>query len=459
MNKTMKRIRSQLPALLIAVLFTAAFQAGWYERFFNLSEPAAIALTILLITALFWVTETLPLYITSMGVLALSVLWLLPNLPAEAATDGKAPFYQAFFGDITLLFMGGFVLSALLNKYGLARRMASAVIRQTGSRPSSVLFGLILISALLSMWMSNTATAAMMFAIIGPVIVNIPGTSPFARGIAIAIPFACNIGGLGTPIGTPPNAIALEYLERAGMGLSFASWMLISFPLLILLLLALWQLLLRMYPPGDFEIELQEEEDASEDFTPRQYGVMAIFGLTIIGWLTGGLTGLSTGMVGLLSLLAAFGFGLLGTSDFRGIPWDILFMLGGGLCLGVGLNQSGLTDSIASAIPLEEGFWIIFGLLLVIAATMTTFMSNTATANLLIPVALSLPGNELLFSVAIAIMCSTSMALPVSTPPNAIAFGSGLLQAKDMLRAGLIVTLLALLATLLMSIFYIPLFF
>ncbi|HKK79465.1 MAG TPA: SLC13 family permease, partial [Phaeodactylibacter sp.] len=272
------------------------------------------------------------------------------------------------------------------------------------------------------------------------------------------IPFACNIGGLGTPIGTPPNAIALEYLAQAGITLSFARWMLISLPLLILLLLALWWLLLRLYPPGDFSIEMQEDEYSESGFTVRQYLVMGIFALTILGWLTGGFTGLSTGTVGLLCLLASFGLRLLKTPDFRNISWDILFMLGGGLCLGVGLNRSGLTDGIAGAIPIEEGFWIVFGLMLLLAATMTTFMSNTATANLLIPVAISLSGNELLLSIAIAVMCSSSMALPVSTPPNAIAFGSGMLEARDMLRAGLVITFLALLITLVASIFYIPLF-
>jgi sodium-dependent dicarboxylate transporter 2/3/5 len=451
-------LRPNLIPLGVALLFVLGYLGGWYENLFGLTDSAAIALTMLLITALFWVTETFPLYITSMGVLALSVLWLLPNLPAEAATDGKAPFFQAFFGDITLLFMGGFVLSALLNKYGLAQRMASWVIRQTGSKPSNVLFGLIAISAVLSMWMSNTATAAMMFAIIGPVVLHIPAGSTFAKGMALSIPFACNIGGLGTPIGTPPNAIALEYLAQAGIELSFAKWMMISMPLLILLLLALWWLLLRLYPPGDFQLEMSSEEEEYSGFTVRQYLVIGIFGLTIMGWLTGGWTGLSTGMVGLLCLLASFGMGLLKTPDFRNISWDILFMLGGGLCLGVCLNSSGLTSAIANAIPMEEGFWVVFGLMLLLAAAMTTFMSNTATANLLIPVAISLSGNELLLSIAIAVMCSTAMALPVSTPPNAIAFGSGWLEAKDMLRAGLIITLLALMITLVASIFYIPLF-
>lgn len=459
MELILQRLRPHWPALSLALLFILGHALGWYRSGLGLGHAESVALTILLLTALFWITETVPLYITSMGVLALSVLWLLPILEGLGKSAQKDDFLQAFFGDITLLFMGGFVLSALLNKFGLARRIANWMIRKTGSAPERVLLGLILISALLSMWMSNTATAAMMFAIVGPLILQIPAGSTFTKAIALAIPFACNIGGLGTPIGTPPNAIAMEYLNKAGIEISFARWIFISLPLLLLLLAALWQLLLRLYPPGKIEINIDEDPTSTDSFTTRQKVVMVIFALTILGWLTGGLTGLSTGFVGLLCTIFSFGTGLLKTPDFKNISWDILFMLGGGLCLGVVLNESGLTDTIAGAIPLDQGFLFVFGVLLIMAAGMTTVMSNTATANLLIPVAVSLPGNELLFSVAIAIMCSTSMALPVSTPPNAIAFGSGLLQARDMLIAGLILTLLSLIGTSIASIFYIPLFF
>lgn len=382
---------------------------------------------------------------------------MYPGLEGAGVEVEKADFYQAFFGDITLLFMGGFVLSALLNKYGLARRMANWMIRKTGSAPPRVLAGIIIVSALLSMWMSNTATAAMMFAIISPIILQLPKTSPFSKGLAIAIPFACNIGGLGTPIGTPPNAIAIGYLEQAGVEVSFSTWMLAAVPLMLVLLFLLWWLLLRSYPPGlaNIELDIEEEEDG---FSPRQYLVLGLFLLTILGWLSSGLTGLSTGTVGLVSIIAAFGSGFLKTPDFRNISWDILFMLGGGLCLGVGLNKSGLTDTIAHAIPVGGGFYAVFGGLLLMAAVMTTVMSNTATANLLIPIAVSLPGNELVLCVAISIMCSSSMSLPVSTPPNAIAFGSGLLQARDMFNSGMWITVFALIATILASIFYLPLF-
>lgn len=426
-----------------------------FQSLLGLSKEEEIAAIILIATAILWVSEALPLYITSLAVLFFQILWLLPALEETGIEATKEDFLIAFFGDITLLFMGGFVLAALLNKYGISRMIARNIIQKTGNSPAQVLLSLILVSAILSMWISNTATAAMMFAIIAPVIIDLPETSPFSKAIALAIPFACNLGGIGTPIGTPPNAIAMDYLQQMNINITFASWMAIAVPLMLILIFLLWKLLLKLYPPGDVKIQIQI--DAIHDFGKQQYLVIGIFIVTVFGWLTSGATGLSTGMVGLFVVLTAFGSRLLETRDFKNLSWDILFMLGGGLCLGVGLKKSGITNTIAGLIPLEEGFIIILLLMLVLAAVMTTFMSNTATANLLIPVAVSLPQGELILTIGIALMCSSSMALPISTPPNAIAFGSGFLTSKDMFSSGVFVTFLALIGILLTCVFYLPL--
>lgn len=447
-------LRKHGSLLLTGLLLVLAWRGHWFQELLPIDQPQEIAILLLLGTAYLWITERIPLYITSLLVLLLSLTWLLPTIEAAGKDVSEDLFYLAFFGDITLLFLGGFVLSAVLNKYGLANRLADWMLRRTGDQPRYVLLGIILISSVLSMWMSNTATAAMMFAIMAPVIQGIPNTSAFAKAISIGIPFACNLGGLGTPIGTPPNAIALDYLNKSGFQLGFAEWMLLSVPLMLILLFLLWILLQRLFPAGD--ITLQMEEKDHSPYTRRQYYVIGIFAFAVVGWLTSGATGLSAGTIGLFVVIITFGSGLLATRDFRAISWDILFMLGGGLCLGVGLKASGLTATLAQMLPLEQGFLVLLLVLLFLAAIMTTFMSNTATANLLIPIAVSLPQNPFLFAVAIAIMCSSSMAMPVSTPPNAIAFGSGLIKARDMVRTGLIVTLLALAGTLLAGLYYFP---
>lgn len=447
---TPNRIVFALLTALALVYFLHGFQ-----QLFGISAQEEISAVILVATAILWITEALPLYITSLGVLFSQIVWLLPALEASGTEARKEDFLIAFFGDITLLFMGGFVLASLLNKYGISRMIASSIIEKTGNSPSNVLFAIILVSAVMSMWLSNTGTAALMFAIMAPVVVSLPETSQFSKGIALGIPFACNLGGIGTPIGTPPNAIAMEYLQQIGIELSFASWMLFAVPLMLILLFFLWKLLLRLYPPGEVAINIEIE--AVHHFGKRQYIVAAIFVLTVLGWMTSGYTGLSTGTVGLFVVLAAFGGRLLDTRDFKNLSWDILFMLGGGLCLGTGLKLSCITASIASVIPAEGSFLYILVVLIALAAVMTTFMSNTATANLLIPVAVSLPQGELVLAVAISLMCSSSMALPISTPPNAIAFGSGFFKSRDMLSSGLIVTVLAFIGIVLACVFYLPL--
>lgn len=441
--------------LILIGLLIVSYQFHVFHLLFGLEKQEEISTIILIATAILWVSEALPLYITSLAVLFFQIIWLLPALHETGIEASKEDFLISFFGDLTLLFMGGFVLAALLNKYGISRIIARRIIERTGNSPSSLLLSIIIVSSILSMWLSNTATAAMMFAIIAPVMMSLPDTSPFTKAIALAIPFSCNLGGIGTPIGTPPNAIAMEYLQQMNIDVSFAKWMLLAVPLMIILLFLLWKLLLKLYPQGDIKIELEIE--ALHSFGKRQYVVLAIFIVTILGWLTTGITGFSTGVVGLFVVLVAFGSGLLSTRDFKNLSWDILFMLGGGLCLGVGIKKSGITDIVASMIPMDESFTIILVLFLLLAAVMTTFMSNTATANLLIPVAVALPQGEVILAIAISLMCSSSMALPISTPPNAIAFGSGFLKSKEMLSSGMLMTILALIGILLSCVFYLPL--
>ena len=190
--------------------------------------------------------------------------------------------------------------------------------------------------------------------------------------------------------------------------------------------------------------------------TSTQMMVIGLFLLTILGWLTTKSHGLSIGTVSLIPVLVIFGGGFLKVNDFKGLPWDVLFMVGGGICLGVGLGQSGLTTKIVSLIPVGESIWFVLLIFAILAALMTTFMSNTATANLLVPLAISLDTQVGLVVMVIALNCSTAMALPVSTPPNAIAFGSGMLETKDMLKPGLVITVIALIVTMTIGTLYWP---
>lgn len=450
----MKLQRKHLYTLLFFVVIGIIEVFGLFQMLFGLNHGKSIALSILLVAAFLWITEWVPLFITSLIILFLQVSWLLPVINPAAGKVERQAFLSPFFSDIILLFLGGFVLAAMLHKFGLDSRIASWLMKKTGTKPSRILLGIMLVSAVLSMWMSNTATTAMMFAIILPIVEKIPKTNKFSLALLLGIPFACNLGGLGTPIGTPPNAIAMSFLAEKGITISFLEWMLAAVPVMIILLLVVWLLLLKIFAPGDLEIQF--EDTASHEMTGAHWIVIGLFLITVLGWLTAKTHGFSIGTVSLIPVIFTFGLGLLSSRDFKSLPWDVLFMVGGGICLGVGLNSSGLTREIIELIPTHISYlWVLIAFLC-LTALMTTFMSNTATANLLIPIAVSLDFNILLFVIPIAMVCSTAMALPISTPPNAIAFGSGLLETKDMIKPGAYITVISILLIIAIGLFYLP---
>ena len=450
----MKLQRKYIYLLLFFIAIALVELFDLFQLLFALDQGKSIALSILIIAAFLWVTEWVPLFITSMIILLLQLCWLLPVINPAAGKIERQVYLSPFFSDIILLFLGGFVLAAMLHKYGLDNRIASWLLKKTGTKPSRILMGIMLVSAILSMWMSNTATTAMMFAIILPIVDKIPKENRFSLALLLGIPFACNLGGLGTPIGTPPNAIAMSFLAEKGLSISFFGWMLAAVPLMLVLLVVVWFLLLKFYAPGDLEIQF--EEKSSDEFSAAHWLVIGLFFVTVLGWLTTKTHGFSLGTVSLIPVIFTFGVGLLTTRDFKNLPWDVLFMVGGGICLGVGLRDSGLTKEMIGLIPTHISYLWVLVAFLCLTALMTTFMSNTATANLLIPIAVSTDFDILMFVIPIAMVCSTAMALPISTPPNAIAFGSGLLESKDMMKPGAVITIISILIIIALGLFYLP---
>ena len=434
-----KKMTASTLLLFLAIAFVEFVGFPW----FSLTKPQEITLCLLCIAAILWIFEWVPLFIVSFLILALELVWLLPEVKLDQHNIKETLFYSSFFSNIILLFIGGFVLSALMQKYGLDLKFAQAILRQTKGKPAATLLGIILACSFLSMWMSNTATTAMMLTIIFPLSKTIPSEHPFRIALILAIPFACNIGGIGTPIGTPPNAIALSYLSDKGFSISFLQWMVLTFPFLVVFLAALWFLLLRMYPPGNITLQIQTRETGV--FGVKHWAAVSIFILTALGWFFGKSLGLKTGTVALFPVIACFWFGLLGTSDFRNLPWDILYIISGGLALGVALNVSGLGQVLINTLPLDASPFSLIIFAALIAGIMSTVMSNTATAGLVIPLVMSLDmetGFILSLVLALALMCSMAMSLPVTTPPNAIAFSSRAIQTKDMIVSGSIITVL-----------------
>jgi solute carrier family 13 (sodium-dependent dicarboxylate transporter), member 2/3/5 len=434
-------------ALAFSVLVTALGMSGAFALF-GMEVPAQIAVTILLVAATLWITEAVPLFVASFVVLALNLLWLLPSL-TQAGADVSATRYLApFFSDIILLFLGGFVLSAALNKQGLDEQLARYILRRTGHSVPLLIASVMATTALFSMWLSNTATAALMLALCVPIAQRLPASDRYRKAIVLAVPFGANVGGLATPIGTPPNAIAMRYMNEAGIELSFGRWLWIGLPGTVGMLVVAFTVLMLLYKGQAREI------DVGHAHAPAALGakggwVLGISGITALGWMTSGVTGLSVGTVSLFPLIAFFGSGFMKVGELKTLSWDVLLVMGGGLSLGQAIESSGLAAFLVGLLPAGgAGVYLTVVVFGAVGCAMSSLMSNTATANLLMPVVLGMSGNSVpALLLAVAFGCSLAMPLPISTPPNAMAFSTGELRARDLLVPGLITTLLGLLLT------------
>jgi len=430
----MPRPPAWLSALLAAAVLIVPLW-GVLDGPLGLAAGQGIALGIVLAALVLWVTEAVPLFVTSVGIALAGATLLAPALGVSSDT-----FIVPFASDVILLFLGGFVLSAVLERHGLAERLARTVLARVGSKPSRVLLAILLTTGGLSMWMSNTAATAMMLALLAVVLPAVPKGDPLRVSLVLAVAAGANLGGILTPIGTPPNAIALASLD-AEVAPTFLGWMLRAAPVLVVSLYGAWRLLLWWFPPQVDKVELPHETVA---WTGPAIAAAVLGGATVLLWLTAGLHPLSLGTVGLIPVVVAFGGGLLPTPALRALPWDVLFIVGGGLCLGAVVSQSSLDGWFLSMLPLGTlGSVVTLALLVAVAVSLSTFMSNTAAANLIIPIALGIPTlPSTATAMAVALACSMSMVLPVSTPPNAMVFATDAVDSSTFIRVGLAMTAL-----------------
>ena len=432
--RNIRRIMILSIALIAGLVVSRLHPAG-------LSDAGRLTLGIFTTAAILWVIEPFPLYVTSFIVVILEVIVLgRPGGVLGLEGTGYTIFLHPFFDSVVVLFLGGFVMATALKRYGLDEFMSRAILRRTGTRPSMVLLGMMVTSAFLSMWISNTATTALMIAVAIPIVAAFPPDEPFRKAIILGIPFACNIGGIGTPIGTPPNAIAIGILANMGQRIAFVEWMFRGIPIVIVLLVMCWFILCRLYPPRISRITLEFKKEARIGRKPKF--VLAVFAVVVALWLTTRWHGIPSAIISLLPLVVFFGLRLLRDEDLQDLGWGILFIIGGGMSLGIAMRESGLSSWIVAQIPFEGMglIGIMFGFA-VSAAIMTSFISNSATANLLIPIVVGVSAIEPTTSaVVVAMAASAAMILPISTPPNAIAYGSGYVVVKDMAKAGSIIT-------------------
>lgn len=456
-----------LLGLLIYFLLPTSYTGA--EGFGVELDPAARATAAVgVLMACWWMTEAIPVYMTALVPLVLFPLFGIADVHTTASSYGH---------EIIFLFLGGFILALALERWNLHKRLALNVLAAVGANPRMIVGAFMAVSAFLSMWVTNTATAIMLLPVAVSVIRMLPNDdlqdgkadSPFSLCLLLGIAYAASIGGMGTIVGTAPNVFTVSFLrENAGVNISFAQWMLFAVPLVILFVPLVWLVLTRMvYPlrvthiPG-VEVLLAEERDALQPLGRAERLTMAVFLCTALAWVTRPLlSSISFGdiqpLAGLtdsgIAIAAAISLFLL-PADFRKneflmdwptalrLPWGLLLLFGGGLSLAAALVSTGFSAYLGELVSGLEGWplWLIIITVITAVVFLTELTSNTATTATLIPLlyaaALGLQLPPLLILLPATFAASCAFMLPVATPPNAIVFGSGYLRIAQMSRAG-----------------------
>ena len=450
-----------LPIVLVVTLFLWCVPTS----FFGVEELTVVqqrVIALFVFAALMWMFEIIPNWTTSLLVIVISLL-TVSNKGIGFLCDpkfGQLVSYKeimASFADpVVMLFMGGFVLAIMAEKYGLDVTMGRFLLGLFGTKPKMVLLGFLLVIAIFSMFMSNTATAAMMLAFLAPVLAVLPADDKGKIGLSLAIPVAANLGGIGTPIGTPPNATAVKFLSEAGYDVTFAQWMIRMIPYVVIMIFVAWVILLFFFPFKSEKVVLEIPENKKEKGWKSTVVWITFIG-TIVLWATESLTGINSNVVALIPLAVLTCTGIFTREDIKDINWSVLWLVAGGFALGTCLQGTGLAKVLIQAIPFGSmSVLLVFLIAGVVCYFLSNFISNSATAALLIPILIVIAegmadpaaannsafmamGGTYAMIIFVAVCASIAMLFPISTPPNAIAASTGLVETKDMAKVGIII--------------------
>ena len=468
-----------LPLVLLLTGFLFSIPTEWFHinvyneagEFIGLTVTQQRVIALFVFAALMWIFEFIPNWTTSLMVIVMALLTVsnkgigfLTHLdigangkPLMTGLEGTFVSYKSIMAamadPVVMLFLGGFVLAIMAEKYGLDVTLARYLLKPFGTKPKMVLLGFLVVISVFSMFMSNTATAAMMLAFLAPVLAVLPKDDKGKIGLALAIPVAANIGGIGTLIGTPPNATAAGALEKAGLAVSFGDWAMRMIPFVIVMILIAWVVLFFLFPFKSDKVVLElPKHERKKDW--KTYAVWIVFLGTIILWATEQLHGVNSNVVALIPLGVLTALGIFTKDDIKLINWSVLWLVAGGFALGTCLQDTGLAAVLIKAIPFGSmRVVLVFMVAGLVCYFLSNFISNSATAALLIPiliaVATGMTGGENAESFAalggtqamisfVAVCASIAMLFPISTPPNAIASSTGLVETKDMTKVGII---------------------
>ena len=450
-----------LPIVLIVTIFLWAVPTSFYG-IADLTAVQQRVIALFIFAALMWIFEIIPNWTTSILVIVIALLTVSDKGlgflcdPKFGQLVGYKSIMSAFADPVVMLFLGGFVLAIMAEKYGLDVTLARYLLKPFGTNPKMVLLGFLVVIAIFSMFMSNTATAAMMLAFLAPVLAALPADDKGKIGLALSIPVAANLGGIGTPIGTPPNATAVKFLTEAGVEVTFGQWALRMIPFVLIMLFVAWLLLQFFFPFKSKEIKLEiPESKRKTDW--KTIVVWVTFIGTILLWATEQWTKINSNVVALIPLGVFTACGIFTKEDIKEINWSVLWLVAGGFALGTCLQGTGLAKVLITAIPFGSmSVILVLSIAGIVCYFLSNFISNSATAALLIPILIvvaegmadpaaannaefvALGGTQAMISF-IAVCASIAMLFPISTPPNAIASSTGLVQTRDMARVGVII--------------------
>ena len=457
-----RKISRKLTILLPLVIAVTLFLWLVPTSFFGIDGLTVVeqrTIAIFVFAALMWMFEIIPTWTTSVLIIVIMLLTIsdssLPfmkgaGIPSEMGTFVSYKSILATFADpVIMLFLGGFILAIASTKVGLDVQLARVLMKPFGKKSEFVLLGFRLVIGTFSMFMSNTATAAMMLTFLAPILKTLPPDGKGRIALALSIPIAANLGGIGTPIGTPPNAIAFQYInDSLHLDVGFDDWMFRMIPYVYIMLLIAWVILLKMYPFKQKTIELKIE--SHHEKTWRTYVVWITFALTILLWMTESLTKLNSNVVAMIPVGVFCITGIITKDDLKDINWSVLWMVAGGFALGLAMTNTGLAEHLVTSIPFGE--WLPMVVILVagfIGYFISNFISNTAAASLIVPILCAVavgmgdtldPVGGAKTLVIGAVLCtSLAMLFPISTPPNALAHSTGLVTTKDMTKVGILV--------------------
>ncbi len=453
--------------------------------FFLISEKGDAVIAVALWMVIWWITETVNIAVTALLPLILFPLLKVMEIDAVGANYGSP---------IIFLFFGGFVLALALEKVNLHKRIALNIVKFTGTTPNKVVLGFMIATGFMSMWISNTAATVVMLPIAISVIKLLiddkdgftKGDKNFALSIMLGIAFAANAGGIATVIGTPPNSVLIGLLENQyNIQISFLTWMSFGLPFSIIMIVAVYFVLVKLMFPSKgilFSASanlITDEVVKLGKISKEEKRVLLIFGITVFLWVTRTIINsifpnlkLSDTIISLIGAVSLFAIPMnfhkrnfiLKWKDTEKLAWGILLLFGGGLALANAMDSSGLvaliTDSIAAG---NLNVLVTVSLLIILMLFMTELMSNVALISVLAPVVagiaigLNIPILNLLIPVTMASSCA--FMLPMATPPNAIVFASGYVKVNQMVKAGILLNLIAVGLLILYYQFVIPLFF